>query len=163
MITKCKAVIGAALKVTVKRSLMRKLRLPIIVALLAVVGSIGTFSFSFAATYNTEVDFGTTTMALANLPFSSTISTYNAYNSDITQDAAQDTALGNLHAGYYRIPLQWNGGNVVSSAAGGPTNLSGDTWISKIKQFGGTPEIVLGGTADDNFTPDAQSSMGFVG
>ena len=154
-----KSIFGAVGKFALRRGTVKRLRLPFLAALLAVIGSLGTFSFSLAATYNTAVDFTQTTMALENMPFSSTISTYNAYGTDITQDTAQRAALGNLRAGYYRIPMQWNGGNVISSAAGGPKGISGDAWISSIKQFGGTPEIVLGGSADDNFSPADAANM----
>jgi hypothetical protein len=104
MIAKRKSVIGAVSKVALRRGLVKRLRLPVLAVLLAVIGSMGTFSFSLADSFNTSVDFTQTTMTLANMPFSSTISTYNAYNTDITQDAAQRAALGSLHAGYYRVP-----------------------------------------------------------
>ena len=153
------SIIGGVRKVVSRRGITRRLWLPAFVAALAVAGSLGAVSFSLADSFNTSVDFTQTTMSAAGMPFSSTISTYNAYNTDITQDAAQRAALGNLHAGYYRIPLQWNGGNVVSSAAGGPKGISGDAWISSIKQYGGTPEIVLGGSADDNFSAADAANM----
>jgi hypothetical protein len=137
----------------------RRLGMAVLAVMLAVTGAAGTFSPSLAGTYNTAVDFTQVTTSLESMPFSSTISTYNAYGTDITQDAAQRAALGNLHAGYYRIPLQFNGGNVVSSAAGGPRGISGDAWISSIKAFGGTPEIVLGGSADDNFSAADAAGM----
>jgi hypothetical protein len=151
-------------KMTVPRQLAKRkrLRLSIFVAVFALIGSAGTiFSLtdSFAASYNTSVNFNLTTASLATAPFSSTISTYGQNNTTIAQDSSQLTMLGNLHAGYYRIPLQWNGGNVVSSAGGGPRDISGDTWISAVKQFGGTPEIVLGGSTDDNFTPSDAANM----
>jgi hypothetical protein len=159
MTAKRESIISAVSKAALRGGLARRLSLPFLAVLLAVIGSVGTVSFSLADSFNTAVDFTQTTTALAPMPFSSTISTYNAYGTDITQDAAQRAALGNLHAGYYRIPLQFNGGNVISSAAGGPKGISGDAWISSIKQFGGTPEIVLGGSADDNFTAADAAGM----
>jgi len=146
-------------KAVLRRGIGRRLGIPVLAAMLAVIGAAGAYSPSLAGTYNTAVDFTQVTTPLESMPFSSTISTYNAYGTDITQDAAQRAALGNLHAGYYRIPLQFNGGNVVSSAAGGPRGISGDAWISSIKDFGGTPEIVLGGSADDNFSAADAAGM----
>jgi PKD domain len=133
--------------------------LTVLVGVFLVIGLAGPVPFAEADSYNTSVDFTQTTTTLATMPFSGTISTYNAYNTDITQDNAQLTALGNLHAGYYRVPLQWNNGNIISSAAGGPANISGDAWISKIKEFGGTPEIIVGGSTDDNFTPSDAANL----
>lgn len=114
----------------------------------------------FAATANTSVDFSKITTALIDHPFSATISTYGSNNVDIAHDAAQRNTLGNLRLGYYRIPLKWNGGNIVSSAAGAGSSTTGDQWISSIKAFGGTPEIVIGGdSADNNFTPAGAANM----
>jgi hypothetical protein len=163
MIAARKSLLAVARQIAVREFTKRKrLRLSIFVAAFALTGSAGTiFSLtdSFADSYNTSVNFSLTTATLATAPFSSTISTYGQNNTTIAQDSAQLTTLGNLHAGYYRIPLQWNGGSIVSSAGGGPRDIPGDSWISAVRQAGGTPEIVLGGSADDNFTPSDAANM----
>lgn len=125
-----------------------------------VFGIIGTVLtiFSFAASPNTSVDFTNTTTTLANKPFSSTISTYGENNTNILASTAQRTVLGNLKAGYYRVPLQWNGGNIASSAGGHPSG-SGDAWVSNIKAMGAEPQIVVGGSQDNNFTADDAANM----
>lgn len=114
--------------------------------------------FSFAATSNTNVDFTKVTTVLANKPFSSTISTYGENGTGILNSAAQRSTLGNLKAGYYRVPLQWNGGNIQSSAGGHPAG-SGDAWITSVTSMGAEPQIVIGGSQDNNFTPDDAANM----
>jgi hypothetical protein len=117
------------------------------------------FSYAFAANANISVDFSHSIQTLAPNTFSATISTYGGGGGTITQAAKQRAELGAFGLGYYRIPLQWNNGDPISSAGGGPKNVSADTWISDIKAFGGTPEIVLGGTSDNNFTPSDAANM----
>ncbi len=112
-----------------------------------------------AVTGNVTVDFANPVQILAPDTFSATISTYAFGGGSIVAAAKQRTALGALGLGYYRVPLQWNNGNPISSAGGGPTNISADSWITNIKAFGGTPEIVLGGTTDNNFTPADAANM----
>ncbi|HSW98939.1 MAG TPA: PA14 domain-containing protein [Candidatus Saccharimonadales bacterium] len=132
---------------------------PWLVGVLAIMalGTALTF-WSFAATPNSTVDFNKITMQLANKPFSSTISTYGASDTDITKNDSQRTELGNLKAGYYRVPLQWNGGAIVSSAGGHPGG-SGDSWVGSIKAIGAEPEIVIGGSSDNNFSPDDAGNL----
>lgn len=110
------------------------------------------------ATADVNVDFTSTVHPVAPFAFSSTISTYGS-NGSIASSSKQRANLGSLGLGLYRIPLQWNGGNIISSAGGGPTNISGDTWLSNIRAFGGTPMIVLGGSKDNNFTPSDAANM----
>lgn len=114
---------------------------------------------SFAAGENVTVNFGTVQAELAPGAFSGTISTYGSEGGSIVASAEQRTALSNLGLKYYRVPLRWNGGSIISSAGGGPTNISGDTWVSNIKAAGGQPMIVLGGSEDNNFTPSEAASM----
>jgi len=93
---------------------------------------------------------------LAPGAFSGTISTYGGQN--IVTSVKQSNNLRNLNLGIYRIPIQYNGGNPISSAGGGPKNISAYAWIQAIKNLGAQPEIVIGGTSDDNFSPqDAQN------
>ncbi|WP_266168796.1 GH39 family glycosyl hydrolase [Dyella subtropica] len=109
---------------------------------------------------NTFVDFGTpTSQAMAYSPFAGAISTYGEGGGSIVNNAKQGSNLGSLGLGLYRIPLQWNGGNIISGAGGGPTNVSGDNWINAIKGFGGEPMIVVAGTSNNNFTPDDAAAL----
>ena len=108
------------------------------------------FGESVSVSANVTIDFGTITQTVANLPFSGSISTYGESGGSIAANAKQRSELGALGPGIYRIPLKWNGGNIISAAGGGPTNISGDTWVNNIKSFGGTPMIVLGGSTGDN-------------
>jgi len=118
------------------------------------------FGESVSGSANVTINFGTVTQTLASLPFSGTISTYGESGGSIAASAKQRTELGALGPGIYRIPLKWNGGNIISAAGGGPTNVSGDTWVNNIKSFGGTPMIVLGGsTGDNDFTPTDAANM----
>jgi len=122
---------------------------------LVVVGGITTW-FVNAASPNINVNFNSTVTTLAPGAFSGTISTYGGQN--ITTSTKQQNNLRNLSLGTYRIPIQWNGGNPISSAGGGPKNISAYAWIRAIKSIGAEPEVVIGGTSDDNFTPqDAQN------
>jgi hypothetical protein len=115
---------------------------------------------SYSASSNVSIDFSTVTQTLTTMPFSGTISTYGESGGSIAASAKQRTELGELGPGLYRIPLKWNGGNIISAAGGGPTNITGDTWINDIKAFGGTPMIVLGGsTSDNDFTPTDAVNM----
>lgn len=123
-----------------------------------VVGSTLTW-LSLAASSNTTVDFGTTLTSLPDSPFSGTISTYGGAN--ITNpNARQQGVLKNLKLGLYRVPIQWNNGNPTTSASGGPNGqngrqfISADAWIKAIKATGAQPMIVVGGTTDNNFSPD---------
>jgi hypothetical protein len=127
------------------------------VAVFAIVGASVAF-FALADSPNGSVDFTKTTTTLAAKPFSSTISTYGENNTDIINSASQRATLANLKAGYYRVPLQWNGGNIMSSAGGHPAG-SGDAWVTSIKNIGAEPQIVVGGSADNNFTPDEAANL----
>lgn len=122
---------------------------------MAVVGTIATYAI-FAAPVNSAVDFTKTIQATAGKPFSGTISTYGQQT--INNSAAQRDNLSSLSLGMYRIPLQWNGGNIVSSAGGHPAG-SGDAWVSNIKALGGEPMVVIGGAEDNNFTPSDAANL----
>ncbi len=111
-----------------------------------------------AAAPNTSVNFTVPTTTLPSYAFSSTISTYGI-GGNIVGNATQRNNLKSLGLGLYRIPLQWNGGNIVSAAGGGPKEISGDIWVTNIKALGGIPMIVLGGSADNNFTPTDGANM----
>jgi Glycosyl hydrolases family 39 len=105
-----------------------------------------------AQSANVTINFDNPVQTLDPYAFSSTISTYGQNGGSIAVNQTQRDNLGNLNLGLYRVPLQWNSGNIISSASGGPSNISGDTWVNDISGFGGTPMIVIGGSTDDNFT-----------
>ena len=133
----------------------RHIKIVTIVSCVAVIGAI-TSILSFAASPNVTVNFNDTITTLAPGAFSGTISTYGGQN--IVTSTKQSNNLRNLDLGIYRIPIQYNGGNPISSAGGGPKNISAYAWIQAIKNMGAQPEIVVGGTSDDNFSPqDAQN------
>jgi hypothetical protein len=126
-------------------------RVILFVSLFALIGAFGywrTFAAS-STTNNVTVNFGSPVTALPTYPFGSTISTYGADN--ITASSTQDTNLKNLNLGLYRIPLEWNNGNPISSAGGSSSTISGASWIQAIEQqVGAQPEIVLGGGSTTN-------------
>lgn len=97
-----------------------------------------------------SVDFGTKVKALIPYPVSGCVSTYG---SSVAKSQTQRDALGKLKLGLYRIPIQWNGGNPISSAGGGPRDISADVFIDAVKAFGSEPMLVVGGSSDNNFTP----------
>lgn len=103
-----------------------------------------------------SADFTTKTKSLIPYPVSGCISTYG---NSIAKSQAQRDALGKLKLGLYRIPLQWNNGNPVSSAGGGPHDISADLFVNAVIAFGSEPMIVLGGTSDNNFTPTDAANM----
>lgn len=117
------------------------------------------FGSGQAASGSVTVDFNQAVRTVTPYAFSGTISTYGSDGGSIGRSSKQRTMLGNLKLGYYRVPLRWNGGNIVSSAGGGPTDISGDTWVNTIIGFGGQPMIVLGGSEDNNFTPSEAANM----
>ena len=113
-----------------------------------------------AQTANTFIDFTSSLpQALAPSPFSSAISTYGQNGGSIVASATQRANLSSLGLGLYRVPLQWNGGNIISGAAYGPTNVSGDQWINAIKSLGAQPMIVVAGSSNNNFTPDDAAAL----
>lgn len=112
-----------------------------------------------AAAPNVTVDFTSTVRSVAPYPLSSTISTYGQDGGSIAVSASQRGRLGSLGLGLYRVPLQWNGGSIISSAGGGPTGISGDAWVSNIRSFGGVPMIVVGGSSDNNFSPSDAANL----
>lgn len=122
-------------------------------------GSAISFGMASTATGNVTVNFNQQVMTLAQKPFSGTISTYGSDGGSIARSSKQRTQLGNLGLGFYRIPLQWNGGNIISSAGGGPRDVSGDAWVNAVTSFGGVPMIVLGGSEDNNFSPSDAAGM----
>lgn len=128
-----------------------------VVVLLVVVGHAAVRSF--AAGENVMVNFGTVQTELVPGVFSGTISTYGSEGGSIVASTKQKAALSNLGLRYYRLPLRWNGGNIISSAGGGPTNISGDTWVAQIKAAGSQPMVVLGGSSDNNFTAAEAANM----
>lgn len=143
---------------------MKKITLALLILLL--VGTFGltlalqernTIRSRAAAVGNATVDFSTLIMTLPQGAFSGTISTYGS-TGNINVSAKQRAALKSLGLSIYRVPLQWNGGNVVSSAGGHPAG-SGDDWIKNIRAVGGIPMIVIGGSADNNYTPAEAASL----
>ena len=115
---------------------------------------------ALAATANTFVDFSAPLApSLAPSPFSSSISTYGQNGGSIVASATQRANLSSLGLGLYRVPLQWNGGSIISGAAYGPTNVSGDQWINAIKSLGAQPMIVVAGASNNDFTPDDAAAL----
>ncbi len=131
-----------------KKRLHKHMPLGVVVLVTTFVVTGMTFTL-LAATANTNVDFGKAT-PIATLPFSGSISTYGA--ASVNDSATQRSSLASIGLGVYRIPLQWNGGNIVSSAANHPAG-SGDDWVKNIKAVGGQPMIAIGGSSDNNFSP----------
>jgi hypothetical protein len=133
-----------------------------ILAALAMIACVGLGYYvlrSHAATANVTVDFTQPATTLDAHAFSGTISTYGQDGGSIAANAKQRTTLGALGLGFYRVPLKWNGGNIISSAGGGPTNISGDTWVNNIVALGGTPMIVIGGSTDNNFSASDAANL----
>jgi hypothetical protein len=127
---------------------------------LAIAASLCVAINAMGATANTVVDFSTPlSPSLAPSPFSSSISTYGQNGGSIVASATQRANLSSLGLGLYRVPLQWNGGNIISGAAYGPTNVSGDQWINAIKSLGAQPMIVVAGSSNNNFTPDDAAAL----
>lgn len=127
---------------------------------LAVAASLCIAINAMAATANTFVDFSAPlSQSLAPSPFSSSISTYGQNGGSIVASATQRANLSSLGLGLYRVPLQWNGGNIISGAAYGPTNVSGDQWINAIKSLGAQAMIVVAGSSNNNFTPDDAAAL----
>ncbi|TWE15649.1 GH39 family glycosyl hydrolase [Kitasatospora atroaurantiaca] len=125
----------------------------------AVMGYQATIQPAAAAASNVTIDFSTAIGQVNPNAFSGTISTYGQSGGSVVAAAKQRTKLKSLGLSTYRVPLQWNGGTIISSAGGGPTNISGDQWVDSIVASGGTPKIVLGGSSDDNFTPSDGANM----
>jgi hypothetical protein len=127
---------------------------------LAIAASLCVAINAMGATANTFVDFSTPlSPSLAPSPFSSSISTYGQNGGSIVASATQRANLSSLGLGLYRVPLQWNGSNIISGAAYGPTNVSGDQWINAIKSLGAQPMIVVAGSSNNNFTPDDAAAL----
>jgi hypothetical protein len=109
---------------------------------------------------NTFVDFSVPlAQPLAPQPLAGTISTYGSEGGSIVASGSQRTRLASLGLGMYRVPLQWNGGNIVSGAGWGPTDVSGDQWINAIKALGAEPVVVVAGSSNNNFTPDDAAAL----
>lgn len=143
---------------------MTKRLLALSVALLTSVLPVGTgitttATAAVAQEADVTVDFTTPIGLVDANAFSGSISTYGESGGHIVAGARQRAALAALGPGLYRIPLQWNGGDIVSAAGGGATDVSGDAWVDAIRDFGGTPMIVLGGSSDNNFTPGDGADM----
>lgn len=133
-------------------------RLLLIPVLLGCIG-LGYVVFKgHAASPNVIVNFSQPVVTLDPYAFSGTISTYSTNGSGIIDSSKQRTELGNLKLGLYRVPLQWNGGNIVSSAGGHPGG-SGDAWVNNIIAYGGTPMIVVGGSSDNNFSASDAANL----
>jgi Ricin-type beta-trefoil lectin domain len=138
------------------RKLSPKFIVPIVIICI-VLGYTGYLLATHAASANVMINFNNPITSLDPNAFSGTISTYGGQN--ITASQKQDTNLKNLNLGLYRVPIQWNGGNPISSAGGGPANISAAKWIQAIKSIGAQPEIVVGGTSDDNFSASDAANL----
>jgi hypothetical protein len=78
----------------------------------------------------------------------------STYGQTVATSAAQRMALSQLGLGRYRIPIRWNNGNPISSAGGGPQNISADGYVSALKAMGAETIVVIGGdTGDNDFSP----------
>jgi hypothetical protein len=87
----------------------------------------------------------------------SCISTYGA---NIATSNAQRASLKQLGLKRYRVPIRWNNGNPVSSAGGGPQNISADGYIQALAAIGASAILVVGGdTGDNDFTPDEAAKL----
>ena len=130
--------------------------------MLGIVGfiSLGTMATLaiFAASPNVTVDFTKPIATADPHAFSGTISTYGNQGT-IVNSAKQRANLSNLGLGLYRIPLQWNNGKPVSSAEGAAGGPSADTWVANVRALGAQPMVVLGGSQDNNFTPQDAANM----
>ncbi|HWZ65922.1 MAG TPA: hypothetical protein VNX65_03980 [Patescibacteria group bacterium] len=137
-----------------------------IIGLFAVIG-FATLIPVFAVTAsNVTVNFDSlNAQPLSPNAFSGTISTYKGDGQTITNNT---TVSGNLHKlglSTYRVPIQFNNGNPISSAGKGPTDITADTWIASIKKLGAEPEIVIGGSPsqpgshDNNFLPSDAAGL----
>ena len=97
-----------------------------------------------------SADLSSTLRHLPARPISTTISTYGK---PVTTDATARGVYARLTAGQIvRIPIQWNNGHPISSAGGGPRDISADAWIATILAMHAKPMIVIGGTSDNNFS-----------
>lgn len=106
-----------------------------------------------------SVDFTRIVGDLAPGAFSGSISTYGSERGTIHTSEQQRDRLRELGLAMYRVPLQWNGGNVISSARGGPTHIPGDEWLEAIVAVGAEPVVVVGGAGDNGFTPEDAASL----
>jgi hypothetical protein len=87
----------------------------------------------------------------------SCISTYGA---NVATSNVQKASLKQLGIKRYRIPIRWNGGNPVSSAGGGPQNISADGYVKALADIGASVILVVGGdTGDNDFTPDDAANL----
>ncbi|HEY8998944.1 MAG TPA: ricin-type beta-trefoil lectin domain protein [Candidatus Saccharimonadales bacterium] len=122
----------------------------------ALIG-LATTWYTHADASNVSVNFNSTTVVLPPDPIGVDVSTYGSNN--ITASSAQVSALKTLGTQFVKIPIQWNNGSPVSSASGGPKNITASQWITAAKATGAVPEIVVGGTSDDNFTASDAANL----
>lgn len=112
---------------------------------------------------NTEAKFNnklTVDGKVASFFFGGTISTYGSTAIAQSNGTTQTTKLKELNLDGYRIPLKWVDDKIISSAKGGPTDISGDVWIAKLKEIGTEAVVVVGGRAKDNdISPEDAASM----
>lgn len=112
-----------------------------------------------------SVDYSARLRSLQSAAVSSCISTYGA-NTVVSSQTRRDQLKG-LQLGRYRLPIQWNGGNPISSASGGPTNVPAMAWVDAIRALGASPVVVIGGRntsgaqqqGDMNFTSSDAAAM----
>jgi hypothetical protein len=103
------------------------------------------------------VDVSQTVLPIDPHAVGSCISTYG---DTVATSAPQRSALSQLSLGHYRIPIRWNDGNPVSSASGGPQNMSADEYVSAVLAMGAEPVIVIGGTTgDDDIVPSDAANL----
>jgi|GEM_PF-3238913 len=133
----------------------------LLIAALALFGFVVASVFA-APTTAVTVDFTQATAKTAPLAFSGTISTYGDGGFTIARtDANSQKTVANLKKlglQSYRVPLRWNGGNIVSSAQGGGGGTSGEQWIKSIKGLNNAEPIVVVGGVDDNTIPAADAA-----
>lgn len=85
------------------------------------------------------------------------ISTYG--HSIVRTDAQKDVLRRHGHRAY-RLPIQWNNGNPISSARGGPSDVSADRWVDEIHAIGGEVYMQIGGKDFDNdFNEDDAANL----
>ena len=96
----------------------------------------------------------------AEICFGGTISTYGRTAIAQPNGSIQLQRLQDIRLDGYRIPMKWNNGNIVSSAVEGPQNISGNEWISKLREIGAKVIIVIGGNHKNNdINPEDAANM----
>lgn len=120
------------------------------VALLAVLGALGavpaTASPGWAATSNVTVGFGSAVRSVSPAQFGLDVTGYG-YGNYITNDAAEQAMLNGRY-GVMRMGLKYStpgdpNSTIVANGAGADTTVTGDQWVTAIKNLGATPMVIV--------------------